>query len=332
MISILTFATYEARTIARRRLLCLKNSEGSKPLPREVKETCMGRAGQPTKLVFIPNIHRIASQIAATLPSFAGDDIAQQVVSVFLEFLGSPELREPLPPRLTIARMLRRSAFWRAIRESRGAASSDSEAGRRGHFGRTSSSRNHASRIPRHFRGASVAFFWRTPSPSRVANRGRVVGRTCSPEWPLPSRRSTPDRASLAGFDAWLSVPRFPSDSNSFLRERASTNRKIFCYYAVLFHFLRQISIARGVLATYSRGQNDAGSHRPLVLPSARTAVRNERDCGLTAVPGAKAPIVPRGPGTTWREQQDPRSRLVSVPLSPESLTVSPRRPSARHS
>ena len=44
-------------------------------------------------LAFIPTIHRTASQITAMFPSLARDDISQQVLSLFLEFLRSAELR-----------------------------------------------------------------------------------------------------------------------------------------------------------------------------------------------------------------------------------------------
>ncbi|MGD0965275.1 MAG: hypothetical protein ABSA57_15410 [Candidatus Acidiferrales bacterium] len=79
-------------------------------------------------LVFIPTIHRTASQITAMFPSLARDDISQQVVSVFLDFLHSSELnRRRSHVAFTIARKLRRSVFRWAIRESRSASSEDSE-------------------------------------------------------------------------------------------------------------------------------------------------------------------------------------------------------------
>ena len=73
-------------------------------------------------LVFIPTIHRTTSQIAATFASLARDDIAQHIVSVFLEFLRSTELQTRRSHlAFTVARKLRRSAFRWAIHESRGA-------------------------------------------------------------------------------------------------------------------------------------------------------------------------------------------------------------------
>jgi hypothetical protein len=79
-------------------------------------------------LVFIPTIHRTASQVTAIFPSLSRDDISQQVVSVFLDFLHSTELETRRSHvAFTIARKLRRSAFRWAIRESRAAASEDVE-------------------------------------------------------------------------------------------------------------------------------------------------------------------------------------------------------------
>jgi DNA-directed RNA polymerase specialized sigma24 family protein len=72
-------------------------------------------------LVFVPTIHRTASQITAAFPSLARDDVSQHVVSVFLEFLDSQELQaRGSHVAFTIARKLRRKAFRWAIHESRG--------------------------------------------------------------------------------------------------------------------------------------------------------------------------------------------------------------------
>ena len=79
-------------------------------------------------LAFIPTIHRTASQITTMFPSLARDDISQQVLSLFLEFLPSAELRTRRSHlAFTIARKLRRSAFRWAIRESRRATSDEAE-------------------------------------------------------------------------------------------------------------------------------------------------------------------------------------------------------------
>jgi DNA-directed RNA polymerase specialized sigma24 family protein len=77
-------------------------------------------------LVFIPTIHRTASQISVAFPCLARDDVSQHVVSAFLEFLGSPELQtRGSHVAFTIARKLRRKAFRWAIHESRGANSEE---------------------------------------------------------------------------------------------------------------------------------------------------------------------------------------------------------------
>jgi hypothetical protein len=73
-------------------------------------------------LVFIPTIHRTTTQIKVTFPSLARDDAAQHVLTVFLEFLGSSELRlRRSHVAFTIARRLRRQGFRWAIHETRGA-------------------------------------------------------------------------------------------------------------------------------------------------------------------------------------------------------------------
>jgi hypothetical protein len=72
-------------------------------------------------LVFIPTIHRTTSQITALFPSLARDDTAQYVVTVFLEYLHSSELKlRRSHLAFTIARKLRRQGFRWAIHESRG--------------------------------------------------------------------------------------------------------------------------------------------------------------------------------------------------------------------
>jgi DNA-directed RNA polymerase specialized sigma24 family protein len=77
-------------------------------------------------LVFIPTIHRTASQVTAMFSSLERDDASQHVLTAFLEFLGSSELRTRRSHlAFTIARKLRRQAFRWAIREARGAAVED---------------------------------------------------------------------------------------------------------------------------------------------------------------------------------------------------------------
>jgi DNA-directed RNA polymerase specialized sigma24 family protein len=73
-------------------------------------------------LVFIPTIHRTASQVRMLFPALARDDTSQHVLTAFLEFLRTSELRARRSHlAFTIARKLRRQAFRWAIRETRGA-------------------------------------------------------------------------------------------------------------------------------------------------------------------------------------------------------------------
>ena len=78
-------------------------------------------------VVFIPTIHRTASQVRMMFPSLTRDDASQHVVALFLEFLGSSELRARHSHlAFTIARKLRRQAFRWAIRETRGTPAEES--------------------------------------------------------------------------------------------------------------------------------------------------------------------------------------------------------------
>ena len=71
-------------------------------------------------LVFVPTIHRTASQVTATFPSLARDDTAQCLFAALLEFLRSSELQSRRSHiAFTIARKVRRNGFRWAIRESR---------------------------------------------------------------------------------------------------------------------------------------------------------------------------------------------------------------------
>ena len=71
-------------------------------------------------LVFVPTIHRTASQIRVAFPSLARDDVGQHVLSVFLDFLHSADLatrRSHLA--FAVARSVRRGSFRWAIHEAR---------------------------------------------------------------------------------------------------------------------------------------------------------------------------------------------------------------------
>lgn len=71
-------------------------------------------------LVFVPTLHRTASQIAATFRSLSREDTAQHLFAALIEFLDSQELRAQRSHlAFVVARKMRRSAFRWAIRESR---------------------------------------------------------------------------------------------------------------------------------------------------------------------------------------------------------------------
>ena len=71
-------------------------------------------------LVFVPTIHRTATQIATTFPLLGRDDIAQHLFTALLEFFDSQELRSQRTHlAFVVARRMRRSGFRWAIRESR---------------------------------------------------------------------------------------------------------------------------------------------------------------------------------------------------------------------
>lgn len=81
--------------------------------------------------VFIPTIHRTTSQITASFPSLARDDVSQYIVCSFLEFLPSRDLQTRRSHiAFTIARKLRRGAFRWAIHEARGAAREETHGSR----------------------------------------------------------------------------------------------------------------------------------------------------------------------------------------------------------
>jgi DNA-directed RNA polymerase specialized sigma24 family protein len=79
-------------------------------------------------LVFIPTIHRTATQITIAFPALARDDTAQHLFTVLLEILPSSELQSRRSHlAFTIARKIRRSAYRWAIRESRTALRNDTD-------------------------------------------------------------------------------------------------------------------------------------------------------------------------------------------------------------
>jgi DNA-directed RNA polymerase specialized sigma24 family protein len=79
-------------------------------------------------LVFIPTVHRTASQVSAAFALLTRDDIAQHIFAALLEFLHSEELRSRRSHlAYTVARKLRRNAFRWAIRESHRSLSNETK-------------------------------------------------------------------------------------------------------------------------------------------------------------------------------------------------------------
>jgi hypothetical protein len=79
-------------------------------------------------LLFIPSLHSTSRQVARRYPSLPIDDTTQHLVACLLEVLGSSELRNRSSHlAFAISRMLKRSVFDWAQRETRLHASADGE-------------------------------------------------------------------------------------------------------------------------------------------------------------------------------------------------------------
>ncbi len=105
-----------------------QNGDGNATVDRVIIELVRAGARDPLEpvaqslllLVFVPSLHRTASQIAATFPSLSREDTAQHLFAALIEFLDSREIRAQRSHlAFVIARKLRRSAFRWAIREAR---------------------------------------------------------------------------------------------------------------------------------------------------------------------------------------------------------------------
>ena len=71
-------------------------------------------------LAFVPMLHRISRQVVKRNRGLQSDDVAQHVVTAFLESLGSPEFAgRDSHVAFAIARFMRRNAFAWAERENR---------------------------------------------------------------------------------------------------------------------------------------------------------------------------------------------------------------------
>ena len=132
-------------------------------------------------LVFIPTIHRTTSQLSASFPSLARDDIAQHLIMVLLEFLGSRELQSRQSHfAFTIARSIRRAAFRWAIRESRIAAI-EHPAGppTMRHSLEVSGDPSHAAVLLRQFFDDCERKGWLTSTERRILTESKIQGLSC---------------------------------------------------------------------------------------------------------------------------------------------------------
>jgi len=132
-------------------------------------------------LVFIPTIHRTTSQLSATFPSLARDDIAQHLIAVLLDFLRSRELHSRRSHlAFTIARRLRRSAFRWAIHESRIAAIEERDGPPTMHPSPdVSGDLFHASVLLRQFLDDCEHKGWLTSAERQMLTESKIEGHSC---------------------------------------------------------------------------------------------------------------------------------------------------------
>jgi DNA-directed RNA polymerase specialized sigma24 family protein len=132
-------------------------------------------------LVFIPTIHRTTSQLSASFPSLARDDIAQHLIMILLEFLGSRELRSRQSHfAFTIARRIRRAAFRWAIHESRIVAI-EQPAGppTMRHSLDLSEDPSHSPALLRKFFDDCERKGWLTSTERRILTESKIQGLSC---------------------------------------------------------------------------------------------------------------------------------------------------------
>jgi hypothetical protein len=113
---------------------CRSSSNGSHPADAILTELLRARVGDETSgllrdiilLAFIPALHSTSRLIAYRYPWLSPDDTAQHLVASMLELLGSRELRDRNSHlAFAISRMLKRSMFGWAERETRSPARAD---------------------------------------------------------------------------------------------------------------------------------------------------------------------------------------------------------------
>jgi len=132
-------------------------------------------------LVFIPTIHRTTSQLSASFPSLARDDIAQHLIMVLLEFLGSRELQSRQSHfAFTIARRIRRAAFRWAIHESRIAAAEEPDgAPTTPPELEASKDHSHSEALLREFLDNCERRGWLTSIERRILTQSKIEGVSC---------------------------------------------------------------------------------------------------------------------------------------------------------
>ena len=132
-------------------------------------------------LVFIPTIHRTASQVRMLFPALARDDTSQHVLTVFLEFLGSSEMRARRSHlAFTIARKLRRQALRWAVRETRGASPEESGGDAIEEIANAAAEEPlYAEVILRRFLDICQKLGWLSPEERELLVRFKLDGVTC---------------------------------------------------------------------------------------------------------------------------------------------------------
>jgi DNA-directed RNA polymerase specialized sigma24 family protein len=133
-------------------------------------------------MVFIPTVHRTTTYVVTIFPCLARDDVAQHLIVVLLEFLGSRELRSRISHlAFAVARKLRRSAFRWAIRESRAAVPEnlpELTTGRKGTPGNNNGFRPEI--LLDQFLDDCQSRGWLTPEERRLIVESKIEGVSCS--------------------------------------------------------------------------------------------------------------------------------------------------------
>ncbi len=132
-------------------------------------------------LVFIPTMHRTATQLSSSFPSLARDDIAQHAVTVLLEFIDSKQLQSRQSHlAFTVARHIRRAAFRWAIHESRIAGAEEPDGPlRKPTELETSEDHSHSAVLLREFLDNCERKGWLTSVERRILTQSKIEGVSC---------------------------------------------------------------------------------------------------------------------------------------------------------